>query len=320
MLNGVRHMGSLDKLYYRRMKKTVISLVAGVVLGTGVLGINETHFPLIQTPMAEAKTKTVYIVTASALNVRKSATTRSKRIGLVYKGNHLSVLGKTSNGWYKINYKGKTGYVSGKYVKAVKSTSTTSKTKILNVPIIKQRPELPSGCEATALAMALNYYHIKVSKITIAKQMPYDRTPLKRYSNGQIKIWGDPSKGFVGTPFGNGYTIYPNALKKTADRYRKSTDLTGSDFSKVEQAVKSGKPTLVWFTINYKMPLKRYWKTLTGKTIYAPHPLHCIVVTGVDSKYVYFNDSESGRKNVKLAKSQFIKVYNAMGKRALVIN
>ncbi|TYR78932.1 SH3 domain-containing protein [Priestia megaterium] len=62
---------------------------------------------------------TTYKVTASALHVRSGAGTSYKSIGKVYKGQTLSVSAKQSNGWYKINYNGKTGYVSGKYVQVV---------------------------------------------------------------------------------------------------------------------------------------------------------------------------------------------------------
>jgi uncharacterized protein YvpB len=183
---------------------------------------------------------------------------------------------------------------------------------------------LPSGCEADALAMALAYYHMNIKNMTLANLMPRDRTPLIKNRNGSIRIWGDPEVGFIGNPYGLGITINPTPLKRVLDHYRKGgIALYGKDFSVIQNYVNQGKPTLVWFTINHKMPLMRYWKTPKGKTIYAPHPLHCSVVTGVDNTYVYFNDGESTNvsgKNVKMLKSQFTAIYNAMGKRALVVN
>jgi uncharacterized protein YvpB len=70
------------------------------------------------------------------------------------------------------------------------------------------------------------------------------------------------------------------------------------------------------------MPILRYWHTPAGKEVFAPRPLHCIVVTGVDSNFVYFNDCESTElsgKDVKVEKNKFIKIYDAMGRRALVV-
>ncbi len=257
----------------------------------------------------------LYRVDATALNVRKGPGLDYSRIGLLKNGTVLSVIHKESNGWYKISYNGGTGYVSGEFVAA-----GDPQLAKLNVPLIAQRPELPSGCEVTSLAMALKYYGINVSKTTLAKQMPYDSTNLVRNADGSIKTWGDPDVGFVGTPFGNGHTINPGPLKKLLDQYRPGgADLTGKDFSEIEKHVSEGNPVLAWFTISHEMPKQRSWKTPAGKTINAPTPLHCIVITGVDADYVYFNDSEAVKKDVKMPKEKFIKIYNAMGKRALAV-
>ncbi|PEB60382.1 hypothetical protein COM86_30295 [Priestia megaterium] len=72
------------------------------------------------TPPAES---TTYTVTASTLNVRSGAGTSYASIGSVTKGQKLSVVSK-SGSWYKINYNGRTGYVSSDYVQ-VSGTGTT---------------------------------------------------------------------------------------------------------------------------------------------------------------------------------------------------
>ncbi|MCM3774162.1 SH3 domain-containing protein [Priestia aryabhattai] len=71
------------------------------------------------TPPAES---TTYIVTASKLNVRSGAGTNYAAIGSVTKGQKLSVVSK-SGSWYKINYNGRTGYVSSDYVQASATAS-----------------------------------------------------------------------------------------------------------------------------------------------------------------------------------------------------
>lgn len=259
----------------------------------------------------------VYRVTASRLHFRTGPGTQYKSMGLINNGTALDVIRQESNGWYKISFNGKIGFVSGDYV----STSNGAINKRMDIPVIAQRPELPSGCEVTSLAMALRYYGINADKTVLAKQMPYDTTKLFRNADGSIKIWGDPDVGFVGTPFGNGFTINPGPLKKVLDKYRPGgLALTGKNFTEIESYVKQGKPVLVWFTINYEMPIARTWKTPAGKTINAARPLHNIVITGTDANYVYFNDSEAVKKDVRLPKAKFINIYNAMGKRALVVN
>lgn len=194
---------------------------------------------------------------------------------------------------------------------------------LLDVPYIKQHPELPSGCEVTALAMALSYYGQTVDKLTLAREMPKDGVPAERTEDGTIRIWGDPEDGFVGDAFGNGITINPNPLKQVADKYRPgSLALYQKEFRVIETHIANGHPVLVWFTIHHDMPTPRIWHTPTGKVVQAPRPLHCIVVTGVDDEYVYFHDCESTEKSgehIRVEKAHFIQIYDAMGRRALVI-
>lgn len=63
----------------------------------------------------DSDTKTTGIITADALNVRSGAGTGYSRLGLLYSGNSVTILG-SSNGWYKISYKNGVGYVSAEYV------------------------------------------------------------------------------------------------------------------------------------------------------------------------------------------------------------
>ena len=64
-------------------------------------------------------------VTASSLNVRTGAGTGYKVIGTVKK-NQVFSYSAESNGWYKINYNGKDGWISGKY--ATKTSSSGNNT------------------------------------------------------------------------------------------------------------------------------------------------------------------------------------------------
>ncbi len=75
--------------------------------------------------MAEGKAK----VKASSLNVRKGAGTNYAKIGSLANGTTVSYSGET-NGWLKINYNGKTGYISKNYTtitSAASGSDTSSK-------------------------------------------------------------------------------------------------------------------------------------------------------------------------------------------------
>ena len=56
-------------------------------------------------------------VTTNNLNFRKKASTSSLIINTIPKNTTVEILEKQSYGWYKIKYKGLTGYVSGIYIK-----------------------------------------------------------------------------------------------------------------------------------------------------------------------------------------------------------
>lgn len=76
-----------------------------------------------------------------------------------------------------------------------------------NAKVISQRPEMPTGCEITAVTMMLNFAGKKVTKHQAAKIMP-------RSSN--------PNKGFIGSPykkFPGGYWVAPNGVKPVVEHY-----------------------------------------------------------------------------------------------------
>ena len=65
-------------------------------------------------------------VTASSLNIRKSASSDSKVVGTLKEGATVTIK-ETSGSWYKISANGKTGYVIKKYIK-ITSSSDSSKS------------------------------------------------------------------------------------------------------------------------------------------------------------------------------------------------
>ena len=91
--------------------------------------------------------------TTENLNLRLQANTSGSIITTIPKGTTVQVLAdKDSNGWYKVSYAGKTGYVSGSYFKITKysSTEVTKKTGYvynLNGTLLNVRPK-PSTSEA----------------------------------------------------------------------------------------------------------------------------------------------------------------------------
>lgn len=62
----------------------------------------------------------------------------------------------------------------------VNQVSSPNKNTLLNVPLIKQNPELRYGCEVTSLTMVLNYAGVKVNKMELYRNIQKDLDPLVR--------------------------------------------------------------------------------------------------------------------------------------------
>jgi uncharacterized protein YgiM (DUF1202 family) len=71
----------------------------------------------------------VAVISADVLNVRLDSSTSSEIIGQLYKNNKITIL-ETKNGWYRINFNNRTGWVSGEFVKQETSGTEPITTKV----------------------------------------------------------------------------------------------------------------------------------------------------------------------------------------------
>jgi uncharacterized protein YvpB len=196
-----------------------------------------------------------------------------------------------------------------------------SQTKMINVPLIKQNPELRYGCEVTSLAMVLNHAGVKVSKMELYKRVKKDPDPIKRSKTGDILHWGNPHDGFVGDMTGKsaGYAVFDQPVAKLVNDYLpdRAVNLTNQPFQNVLQHVSKGYPVVVWTTGDYRLPDR--WESWRhgNQQIKTPLDLHAVVLVGYDQTSVYLNDPLSGRKSVKVNKQRFIKSWHALKSRAV---
>ncbi|WP_307993613.1 SH3 domain-containing protein [uncultured Intestinibacter sp.] len=265
----------------------------------------ETNKPSNPTPDNNTSGNTIKEVNTNVLNVRSGAGTNYSKIGSLTQGTRVSVISE-SNGWSKINYNGKVGYVSSQYLSKV---SSNPKSVILDVPRISQYPDLPMGCEATSLAQLLRYRGIPVTKTQMAKEMPL--SPNK-----------NPNLGFVGSQYekqeGIFQTIYPPALESLAKKYRpNSADITGASVEELEKELIKGNPSIVWVTAYCRNPEMGYWYEGTPDQLWVAKNLHVTTLTGFDEDYYYLTDPGIGK--LKIKKSQFKYVYDTIGKKAVVV-
>lgn len=124
------------------MKKgKIISLIlAGVIASsTNFAGVispsisnaaSATYQSVSKKSTTKVTKKQVGTVTLKSLIMRSKSSTKGKKVLTLKKGNKVDIVKKMSNGWYQVKYKGKTGYVSGKYLKiTTESLKKVGKTK-----------------------------------------------------------------------------------------------------------------------------------------------------------------------------------------------
>ena len=107
---------SPELLTYMKELDSIVSVEVGEKLAALNSG-EEIEMPEVEVPGDETEEDTVKAGTAnSAVNVRISDSMNADRIGQLYAGQAVEVTEIKGNGWYGINYEGKTGYVKAEYI------------------------------------------------------------------------------------------------------------------------------------------------------------------------------------------------------------
>lgn len=197
--------------------------------------------------------------------------------------------------------------------------------KINNFEIIAQLPELPTGCEITAMTMALNYYNLNPDKIEMATKYLPTVNYYTYYENGKL-MGPDLNNYFVGDPTSvYGYVCGTGAIITAVNSFLSDTkasyiikDLTGSDITELYRYVSEDKPIVVWTTIEMA---DRYetegWYTENGEYVEWSQNDHCSVLIGYTDKTVTIADPILGE--VEYDKNQFEKVFTSRGSKCVAL-
>lgn len=206
---------------------------------------------------------------------------------------------------------------SGRRIAAVsKEPEKANDSKTIRMANLLQNPELPTGCESVALTMVLNYYGFNLSKTTIASAY----LPLS--SSGNFVT------AFAGSPFSSdGAGIYAPGLTATASSFLKAKrsslrayDLTGMPFEQLYRFLDNNTPVIVWNSMYMRTPQPyNYTIQALGKSWRFYRSEHCVALAGYDKEKnrVLINDSLSGL--VWRDADAFERIYNTLGKMAVVI-
>jgi uncharacterized protein YvpB len=206
--------------------------------------------------------------------------------------------------------------------KVVVTSAQRMSSKKLFAPIVRQMPELNRGCEVTSLSMLLGSAGISSNKMTLALQVKKDTTPYRKVG---LKIYfGNPNVGFVGDIYSfskPGFGVFNGPIEDLANQYmpNRVVNLSGQSFDAVLNYVSAGHPVWVITTSWFKPVPDQYWQTWNTPQgqIRITMKEHSVLITGYDSKYVYFNDPLDGKKNKAIQMNQFIGGWKQYGSQAI---
>lgn len=200
------------------------------------------------------------------------------------------------------------------------------KYQIRDFEVVLQMPELPTGCEITALTMVLNYYGYDVDKVTMAeKYLP--TAPAEFYNGGDGELYGtDLNRYFLGDPATEeGYICGAPAIRSAADKYlresgsaRRASDKTGASAEEIYRLVSEDTPVVVWVTINMEERRDAEgWKTEEGEYVDWANNDHGAVLIGYSEDTVTIADPIAGE--MVYSREMFEEVYASRGKQCVCL-
>lgn len=162
-----------------------------------------------------------------------------------------------------------------------------------------QNPELPTGCEATALSILLRMNGVNATKFDVADAMPKGTDFVNQF-------WGDPYSM-------SGWACMAPCSVATASMFLADTgkivvDLTGTELSELPT------PCAIWVTIGTEDAVPSKYEKDGYVLMQNPH---CLVVTDINDDTVSTIDPLEGR--VEYPRGQFEKVYKSLGSQAIYI-
>lgn len=192
--------------------------------------------------------------------------------------------------------------------------------EIPGAPSLTQMPVLPSGCEAVAATMLLNWAGVPVSPEEAASALPKGSMPSRQ--NGSI-CGSNPNSVFIGDPFSDsGLGVYHKPIASLVEGYLpgKAKDISGTGFENVLKEIDKGHPVIVWATMNMAEPsLIATWYDRYGNKVKWIAPEHAFLLTGYTGTDVIVNDPYTGKRQI-YSKDTFKSRWESMGSQAVTVS
>lgn len=179
-----------------------------------------------------------------------------------------------------------------------------SNSVYIDMANILQNPELPVGCEITALTILLNYYGFDADKTDMAKNYLPTSWGNPRTVDG--KLYKDSFFDyFIGDPFSRGYGCFSPAIEKAANAYISShgggytvKNISGCHPDTLYEYLIAGTPVLCWATDGMIEPeyYETWYDNATGEQLDWYLNEHCFVLAGfnIANSTVTLNDPMKG--------------------------
>ncbi len=179
-----------------------------------------------------------------------------------------------------------------------------SNSVYIDMENILQNPELPVGCEITALTTLLRYYGFNAEKTDMARNYLPVSWGNARYEDG--KTYKDSFYDyFIGDPFSKGYGCFSPAIEKAANSYISShgggvtvKNISGCHPDMLYEYLIAGTPVLCWATDGMIEPeyYETWYDNATGNRLDWYLNEHCFVLAGfnISSNTVTLNDPMKG--------------------------
>lgn len=183
---------------------------------------------------------------------------------------------------------------------------------------VMQEPELPTGCEITALAQTMNYYGFGIDKVDLCDTfMPIDHDGY--YTMNDVYL-GDPHST-------NGFGCNAPVIVNTANDYFEyigsdwyAIDLTDIMLNEVFYQVEQGRPVIIWTTIDQRETIAEYQFELgCGEDFWFNPFQHCVTIYGYDYDRGIVNIADPLEGNMEYDMNIFERIYEIMGKQAVII-
>lgn len=194
---------------------------------------------------------------------------------------------------------------------------------VLPVDKLLQMPELPNGCEITALTSLLNTLGINVDKVTLSNDY---LIKVLFYSKGGKTYGGYPENEYAGDPSHyTGWYVYENPIRYAGNKFleEKGANLEVKAIEKLSETtidalLEDGKAIALWATIDYeKAHYAGGWYLSTGAYYKAISNVHCVVVYGYDKDSYYIMNPLKGYEVVE--KERLLEAAEELGNRAIYI-